>query len=390
MNNDNMKKRGRDEIDIVTLDQLNKSNEYDEPNEYDESSEYRSGDESSNEYDELKMNKRGRVEDEKIQPQLRDPKTAKIEKYIYGWNDTGRRIEINEFYPPSPLFFQWRIKKKKYLKIVIPIPYNYPDTPFVKLQAKLNSSLVGKFERIFGDLHITIEDDGNLHLDSFYVYPQYVHYKENVASLEEKIATKGIGKQMLCFALTLLNAHNLLDHIDDKVITLNASGGHCNAHNFGNYENMSKEEIIDRLKPHDKLLESIELGQYFRAPKNIKEWQELLCDIEENYKLVAYYKLYGFEVTDARRGAEISMEAPLINVLKACKMSPTLFGGYSHSFSTRKHSRHRSEFCSSQQRNANKKVGCSKKISRKSRRSTSRKRRKFRRTNTKCTRRKGT
>lgn len=209
------------------------------------------------------------------------------------------RIPLNRFVGKFPLSFEFEIRNGSF-KGFIPIPENYPKTPITERYKK------------FGLIDITISDD---------LFIEYLGLivnegdKRLLATDEEKLAFKGVGKQILCLSLQLIlfKYDNLSK---DTNVLLEAYGERC-----------SKQYMPDVYKTkalHDLIKEAVSVnphGAYIIAKQMkikiapVGEEKKLLllykkfplrfdenlirlqaCSIIENDKLIEYYKSLGFRL----------------------------------------------------------------------------------------------
>jgi hypothetical protein len=192
------------------------------------------------------------------------------------------------------------------IEMIIPIPHGYQET---ELSEKRKFALL---ELIYFPL------EKEFHLDNFFVYSQL--YLKEARSYEKK-AFKGIGKIMLKNAIDVLFKEFVKSPrlLFDMKITLKAEGGSIS-------QNFSTEYIIPYSKEY--------IMKYIRTnyPDNTvlyntldKESLDILryriCEIEENKKLVQYYKTLGFKIVEDICGTSILMKGKLLDVLNRLKMS---------------------------------------------------------------------
>ena len=242
-------------------------------------------------------------------------------------------------------------------RVSILIPENYPETP-------LTDALRRKENGEFGYVQIKYTDDDMLYVKLFYIYMNLIEYRK-LASPEEHVAMKGIGKKILCMGIHALIKEFDIDTASTPVI-LDAAGGDCDIEMAQEYIPMSKYELLDLLKPYPnsiamEIKRSIDVGIEYRRSEEYYEENKAyttrslfetiysvsspdvffnmatdilknypatiehrklvlhICAIEQNKKLVEYYKhAYGFSVVDNSDGLNVKMRSPLTTVLDKC------------------------------------------------------------------------
>jgi len=242
-------------------------------------------------------------------------------------------------------------------RVSIPIPEVYPETP-------LTDALIRKEKREFGYVEIKYTDDDMLYVRLFHIYMNLIEYRKLV-SPQEHVAMKGIGKKILCMGIRALIKEFDIDTASTPVI-LHAAGGDCDIEMAQEYIPMSKYELLDLLKPYPKSIameikRSIDIGNEYRRSEEYYEENKAytthslfetiysvagpdvffkmatdilknypatiehrklvmdICAIEQNKKLVEYYKrAYGLSVVDNSDGLNVKMHAPLSTVLDKC------------------------------------------------------------------------
>ena len=150
-------------------------------------------------------------------------------------------------------------------------------------------------------------------LHTFYVIPR----KADPASKEYK----GLGKAMLCAVINKLIQDGRLQSTDE--IELEASGGNSTpAQQKALRESgMTDEEMKASLKKYKGLLGDLE--SYCREAEDREiEREDLvvtICNINENQRLVEYYKTYGFtQIPGEDRGFVTGMKGKVSGILSAC------------------------------------------------------------------------
>jgi len=226
---------------------------------------------------------------------------------------TGRKLNGHDL---MMQFLPARIGEKVILKIVVPIPENYIsqltkylDKHYVDALAKLQITLnwVDENASYFKDRK------PRLFINAFYVYPQL--YKEH-SNRNEKEATKGIGKFILCSAIEY--AVKNFDLLSNEVF-LEASGGKCDEKEID--RGLTKKDIIYELyeKYTLSLKEIIDERISGNEKMSLKDLQHLICAIRNNQNLVKYYKTYGFKSFIPYEGTSVSMVSTIEKIFDSCK-----------------------------------------------------------------------
>ncbi len=187
------------------------------------------------------------------------------------------------------------------LTLQVPFPQNYPDTEF----KRKNKSIAG--------LSLSVYEKKNIvELCTFYVYTN--ENDPSITSTDKRI-TKGLGKKMLCYALTELCEKGKINK--NYVFSLRAIGG---TYTYECKEFVSKldDSFLDKflLKYPEDLSNHI---RYYGRELTLEEKRELYCKINDNLKLVEYYKKYGLEPVMDGSGLGITMIGTVEKALEHCK-----------------------------------------------------------------------
>jgi len=184
------------------------------------------------------------------------------------------------------------------LKIVVPFPDAYPATAF------------RRSAHAIAELYLTWSATGvMIHKLYVYTHPSTINQHGGAATVEERRATRGLGRRMMCLAIsTLLDAEKLRP---DTPLTLEASGGMCN-----------DEKIQAALRSADEHELDAFLARFPGAADGatLEEKCKLKCEYDENQRLVAYYTRYGF-VEDPLAEPDLwytPMSSTLGKALRAC------------------------------------------------------------------------
>lgn len=229
------------------------------------------------------------------------------------------------------------------IEIIVVLPYDYPDTEYKK------DKVFPKVAYLLTHYDTTKK---NLEIDLFYVYNMKEEYKKLI-SKSETFNTKGLGKYMLCSAVSYLSKKPWFD-TQNSTATLTASGGECfyetlvatytfeecmsilkaypgMLYEFAtihyNPELRTKLNLIGKLSTYyEKNKETVDKAVYEILDQN-KENPELLttmrrwvCEIKTNRDLVEKnYKKYGFEVT-YDGGLHAEMKGPVRSIQSQCRL----------------------------------------------------------------------
>jgi hypothetical protein len=215
--------------------------------------------------------------------------------------ETGYHIIKNgEKYP---IFYSYEMDESNFTVYGI-LPEEYPTT---KLMAKSESNQFSTYKNQVFYLNIFVRPD-ELYIASFYVFPAV--YK-SVSLKEELDGTKGIGKDLLCKSINLcIELYGYKDQI-----SLTSSAELINPVTYG----VSYEEAMQFFKENHPKTYVILKEEYEEDLISKKDIVSRYFKVLENYKLVDYYKTYGFVITNDKNGNSIEMEADTKDVLKNCK-----------------------------------------------------------------------
>lgn len=137
---------------------------------------------------------------------------------------------------------------------------------------------------------------------------------KDVRNAEEKKALSGLGKEMLCTVLAevITNYPELVE--EDTWFALTAAGGRCpSGGTLPETKDYTREQAL-------KLMEDRNYRVLMKSLDKMSKEELLfeLCRIEDNLKLVNYYRdTYGLEQF-GQPGSSVLMGAPLSTVLKRC------------------------------------------------------------------------
>jgi hypothetical protein len=186
------------------------------------------------------------------------------------------------------------------LKLTVPFPQNYPDTEFKRKNKNIAS------------LSLSYNKEKNIvELGAFYVYTNQI---DPSITSEDKRVTKGLGKKMLCYALRELCEKGKINK--NYVFSLIAIGG--------KYTDECKEFVS---KLDDSFLDKFLVNypedlsnhiRYYGRELTLEEKRELYCKINDNLKLVDYYKRYGLEPVMDGSGLGVTMIGSVEKALEHC------------------------------------------------------------------------
>lgn len=213
-----------------------------------------------------------------------------------------------------PLTAKYSVKNNR-IDIKIFVSKNYTETPLIK--AIKSISWPGDE---LGKLLMSKKSNNSLYLHALYNFSQ--RYM-NLMTGAEKIAFRGLGRKMLCFALCLASKNDMVSDLNMPVF-LEASGGDCDINNIQQIfdKSMSEERAIYILKNHypdhyDGWISDLEQGFQSSASSYV-------CVIRENMKLVKYYEKLGFEQTNKIPSdyLAVEMHSTLAKLLQSCEQTP--------------------------------------------------------------------
>lgn len=156
-----------------------------------------------------------------------------------------------------------------------------------------------------------------------FLHTFYVNPRKNRADGQANVtAYKGLGKAMMCAVINKLVSEGSLSPTD--VIGLEASGGNSTMEQRKamRESGMTDAEMKESLGKYNGLLGDLE--NYCRDAEdrevNREDLVETLCNVNENKRLVEYYKTYGFTVVPGKdRGYVTEMTGTVGGILGACK-----------------------------------------------------------------------
>ena len=216
--------------------------------------------------------------------------------------NTGRFLNGNE------LTIRIDQLDEKVISLYIDIPKKY--------KSKLTKYLSKNKEPFFGYLYMSWnKNNKGSFLHSFYIKSKDTYGIDNIISEEEINSLKGLGKFMLCSAISIGLENEYINM--NTSIFLEADGGSCKDPSlFENYD------YNDFFKKYPLEIKEI-LKEY--GVKNLSDVprSDLLfsiCSIVANSKLVNYYhKSYGFEDISGGRGTGNLMKSNISNIYGSCK-----------------------------------------------------------------------
>jgi hypothetical protein len=239
---------------------------------------------------------------------------------------SGRFIEYNNI--KYRLHFKFTLSEDD-IHITIPFPDGYPNTKYKRNRIDDFNYYKGVSDETepsgFGKLEMNVEGTNDLFLLGFYINTTFKNLR-NLATIEEKKATKGLGKEMLCFACKIMVDEGYINLNLPCKISLEAGGGECTGEEIDRDE---KESLIKKIEL-DMLLSDIQRDyknsyEWFMSTLNEKERNEVYrdiiefyCNAKENLKLIKYYEQYGLRVTDDSDPLGVVMEGNLEDVFINC------------------------------------------------------------------------
>jgi hypothetical protein len=219
-------------------------------------------------------------------------------------------MEINtgKFLNGNELIIRIDKLNKKVITLYIDIPENY--------NSNLTKYLSENGEPFFGYLHISWnKNNKGAFLHSFYIKSKDTDGIEKIISEEEVNSLKGLGKFMLCSAISIGLKKKYINM--DTSIFLEADGGSCKdsslfeKYDYNDFLNKYPNEISEIIK---------EYGVENLSDVPHSDLIFLICRIVANSKLVNYYnKSYGFEDISGGRGTGVLMKSNISNIYGSCK-----------------------------------------------------------------------
>lgn len=197
------------------------------------------------------------------------------------------------------------------ITIVVPFPSGYPETPLRKVA------------RHIARLWLTWSTKGvspGVMLHGLYVYTHPSTIQGASATPEERQATRGLGKRMLCLAIRTLTTEQKLSL--ETPLRLEACGGKCDESKMRAVLICTSERELDAfLQNFPASLAEFE-GRVGRKA-TLEEKAEMKCGYDKRHALVKYYGQYGFiEEALGPDGEETLFCTPMIatlgSALRAC------------------------------------------------------------------------
>ena len=174
----------------------------------------------------------------------------------------------------------------------------------------------------FGNVMLRCDDD-DIFVEYFNIFVNNPDVRK-LATSDELKGLKGMGKKLLCFALTHLKpAHSFiqpdrppLKFTLDTTVTL-VAGGIVSKCDVAFYNTLTLEQLLDRIKSRPSILALYRRQFEYESEIDLASFLALkICELEANDALVNYYKtVYGFEMIDEEYS---TMRAPLRVVLSKC------------------------------------------------------------------------
>lgn len=252
--------------------------------------------------------------------------------------DSGRRLEGN----PILIKVVPKVDKRENevaIDLYIPIPPGYNSTPLtqeIRAEERVNKiASFCTFSMVFTPEQATLK--------LFFIKPQ--QYMD-IATANEKVAFKGIGKLLLGLAIQyfMTQYRNMIRvSMFDYRVTLSAEGGDiCFSDPIWSRNKVSFSFIMKYINTHFKnqglknpsYYDNISGFQEFFVSKHINVLRTLYCKIEHNKSLVKYYKTLGFTIdkySDIHKAFRIyinhqmvymgvDMSAPIVRIINTCRV----------------------------------------------------------------------
>jgi hypothetical protein len=216
--------------------------------------------------------------------------------------NTGRFLNGNE------LTIRIDELDEKVISLYIDIPKKY--------KSKLTKYLSKNKEPYFGYLYMSWnKNNKGAFLHSFYIKSKDTDCIENIISEEEINSLKGLGKFMLCSAISIGLENEYINM--DTSIFLEADGGSCKDPSL--FENYDYKDFFKKYPLEIKeILEEYGVKNLSDVPRSDLLFS--ICRIVANSKLVNYYqKSYGFEDISGGRGTGNLMKSNISNIYGSCK-----------------------------------------------------------------------
>ena len=203
----------------------------------------------------------------------------------------------------------WNRLEDDILEVKVPFPKHYPNTKF-----KQDNNELAYLKIDFSD------SKDYVYLLDFYVYSSRLHARSKYANKDEVELTKGLGKRILCYAVSRLIDKNIINK-DTAKMRLYAGGGNCESEKQA--EDILKKFTLSQmdawiknnLNRHPDIVEDL-------LTLSKKEKATEICAALNNSKLVKYYEQYGLKVdVNALKKLDLSyvpMSGYVYNILKKC------------------------------------------------------------------------
>ena len=190
----------------------------------------------------------------------------------------------------------------------------YIDIP-KKYKSKLTKYLSKNKEPFFGYLYMSWnKNNKGAFLHSFYIKSKDTYGIDNIISEEEINSLKGLGKFMLCSAISI-GLENKYINMDTSIF-LEADGGSCKDPSL--FEKYDYNDFFEKYPLEIKeILKEYGVKNLSDVPRSDLLFS--ICGIVENSKLVNYYsKSYGFEDISGGRGSGVLMKSNISNIYNSC------------------------------------------------------------------------
>ena len=197
------------------------------------------------------------------------------------------------------------------LTIVVPFPAGYPETPF--------RAVARHIARLY--LSWSTGAPGVM-LHGLYVYTHPSTVQGASASPEERHATRGLGKRMMCLAIRTLTEEKSLRL--ETPLRLEACGGKCDDRKTRAVLRDTSERELDAFLARFPA-SLAEFERHVGRKATLEEKAELKCEYDENQRLVSYYRRYGF--SEEPLGEALLLYTPMLTTLgaalRACRATGT-------------------------------------------------------------------
>lgn len=198
------------------------------------------------------------------------------------------------------------------MSLIIDVPDDY-NSPFTEFLDEMDDYWIGKLVMSWNAENIPNGYTGAF-LYSFYINSNNKSNADKFISPNEIKSLRGLGKFMLCTAVSIGLNMGYLKH--DTDIYLEADGGNCK--NISKYSDYDINKYFERYpKEIEDIMNEFSVDSLDKIDR--EELIHYICNIEDNKLLINYYtKIYGFKDISGGKGTGVLMKSNINSIYSAC------------------------------------------------------------------------